>query len=542
VTILVKIRIPSLKKDVVVLKLTTEQMTEAPLFCSDEVIDYSTLEEPFAITESSLGLEYIAEYARILSVLGMSIKDFETKVGPGLLDLTPKEAVATLFELYENCIMINPALDYMTNELKAARAPLPEDMYDIIDLLPDCVSITIKRHLYRDSYIDSLQLIEVDDDDITMFEIQVDELLTSIHELAFDVERVKGLKGELDSKIIGQSHAGDHLYAVVRRLAVGFRDVNKPPAVLLFAGPTGVGKTLMAKVATEYLFGSKTKFGRIDCAGLSEKHDVSKLIGAPPGYVGYPSDRGGDPKEADPALLYREINKMGPDGGVLLLDEIEKAHEDIWDTFLTIFDEGYVKTSVGNIVDLRNVIIIMTTNLGSKEFDDMQRRNPLGFNDKKAISADEDVNDEMIKNVKKTASEALRGYMKPELIGRITDVVPFVNLTTAGLEAVTSLEWSKARGYLMEKLPEISITDGLKKHIATSAKEKLLGARPVQRMVEQYAIDAIAEIYVEHPEKIAKAKNIKIDIRDNNGSCDMVCVIVGKEEYVYEVKQTLSED
>jgi ATP-dependent Clp protease ATP-binding subunit ClpC len=416
-------------------------------------------------------------------------------------------------------------------------------MDGLIDMLPDDVSTSIKKHLYKESFIDSLQLAEMDEDDITMFELTIDELLTDVHEMSFDIERVRGLPLELNTKVIGQSHAADHLYAIIRRLAVGFRDVNKPPAVLLFAGPTGVGKTLMAKVATDYLFGTKNKFGRIDCANLSEKHDVSKLVGAPPGYVGYPSDRGGDPKEQDPAVIYREVSKMGQDGGVLLLDEVEKAHPDIWDTFLTAFDEGYVKTSVGNVVDLRNVVIIMTTNLGSKEFDDMQRKNPLGFNTKDVCAMDDETDaQELIKTIKRTASEALRDYMKPELIGRITDVVPFMNLNESGLKDVAELEWDKARVYLTEKLPEIHITEELKEHIAASAANKKLGARPVQRMIEQYAVDAVAEIYVEYPEKVENTEQIIIDISDNNGFCDTVNVILGESEYEYEVKQTLSDD
>jgi ATP-dependent Clp protease ATP-binding subunit ClpA len=185
----------------------------------------------------------------------------------------------------------------------------------------------------------------------------------------------------------------------------------------------------------------------------------------------------------------------------------------------------------------------MTTNLGSKEFDDMQRKNPLGFNTKDVCSMDDEEDAQaLIKTIKRTASEALRDYMKPELIGRITDVVPFMNLNESGLKDVAELEWDKARVYLTEKLPEIHITEELKEHIASSAANKKLGARPVQRMIEQYAVDAVAEIYVEYPEKVENTEQIIIDIADNNGSCDTVNVILGESEYEYEVKQTLSDD
>lgn len=538
----IKVRISQIKKDIVVKKLDSEEMLDIPLVDYEDIIEYSIYDEPVDVREMISDFEYITDYARIISVASMCVKDFDDKISDALLDLSPREAVAALFDIYIACVMVNPAIDEMTNALKNSMKPLPDDLEEVTELLPDNIATSIKKHLYKDSFIDSLQLVEIDEDELSMFELTIDDLLTDLHEMAFDVERVKGLLSELHRRVIGQKHAADHLYAVVRRLAVGFRDNSKPPAVLLFAGPTGVGKTLMAKVSTEYLFDSKTKFGRIDCSNLSEKHDVSKLLGAPPGYVGYPSDRGGDPKEQDPALIYREVSKMGQDGGVLLLDEVEKAHPDIWDTFLTAFDEGYVKTSVGNVVDLRNVIIIMTTNLGSKEFDDMQRKNPIGFNDKAACAINFGDDVQMVKTIKRTASEALRKYMKPEMIGRITDVVPFANLSVSELKDVTNLEWDKARLYLSERLPEVHLTEELKEHIASAAAERKLGARPVQRMIEQFAVDAVAEMFVEHNSVVKKAESIIIDIDENNGFCDSVRVIIGDEEYDYEVKQTLSED
>ena len=533
----IKVRIPSLKHDITINRLTTDEMDDFPII--EFSAEFESEEEMAAVIAD---LEYISDYARIVSVLDLCVKDFTSKISDELVALEPRKAVDTLFEIYKYCVMVNPSIDIMTNEIQSERKPFPEDLEKAIDLLPDNISSAIKRHLYRDSFIDSIQLMDSEDDDPIAFEVSIDDVLSDIHELSFDIAKVRGLIPELESKIIGQRHAADHVYAIVRRLAVGFRDVNKPPAVLLFAGPTGVGKTLMAKVTTEYLFGSSNKFGRIDCATLSEKHDISKLIGAPPGYVGYPSDRGGDPKEQDPAVIFREVSKMGPNGGVLLLDEVEKAHPDIWDIFLTAFDEGYVKTSVGNVVDLRNVIIIMTTNLGSKEFDDMQRKNPIGFygvhsND---ICGEDDT--ETIKTIKKTATDALRDYMKPEMIGRITDVVPFMNLNKIELKAVAGLEWCKAKIYLVEKIKDVNLTEELKDHIASSASDKKLGARPVQRMIEQYAVDAVAEIYVEHPEIVMDATNIIIDIADNNGKCDMVSVLIGEDKYDYEIKQTLSEE
>lgn len=554
----VKVRITPLRKDVTIYRLTSEEVRERfldddafkiPLPNTEEIVE-GVISGEGILSEYSPNLEYMIEYSRILSVLYSTVKDFHDRCVPELLEMPPEEALDALFEIYDAAVISNPSLDIMTYRINNDSLPLPRDLEEVVGWLPKNISTSIKRHMYEDSVTDDYPRIfeeTSDDGHVKIFEAELDGVEYEAPEIALDLDRVRDLPKELAKNVIGQSLASDHLYAVIRRLAVGFRDINKPPAVLLFAGPTGIGKTLMAKLSCEYLFDSRTKFGRIDCATLSERHDVSKLIGAPPGYVGYPTDKNGDPKEADPSALWKEVSKMGKDGGFLLLDEVEKAHPDIWDVFLTAFDEGYVKTSVGNVVDLRNVVIIMTTNLGSREFAYNMNKMPMGFHEegKKACHSTDDIDKEMeqIKKIKQTALDALKEYMKPELIGRITDIVPFNDLDEEELRGVVDLEWGKATDYLSKKVENISIDKSLRERIAKLSLDKGLGARPVARLLEQYAIDAIAEIYVEYPKKVADAEDILIRYHGVKKGCDLVVVDLGEDEtFDYSVKQSVTED
>ena len=551
----IKVRISALRKDITIYRLDTDEVREAfidpdtafvvPIPQGDEIMD-GIIDGAAAPIRYTTSMEHIFEYAKILAVLYITVKDFAERCVPDILKLQPEEAIDVLFEIYEAAVLANPSIDIMTYRIKGEVNYLPLDLQEVVSWLPETVSGAVQRHVYEDAITDDYPgIFETCDEcgDVRILEADLTELDTDAPEIALDIDNVRRLPNELSTNVIGQGLASDHLYAVIRRLAVGFRDVNKPPAVLLFAGPTGIGKTLMAKVSCNFLFDSKNKFGRIDCATLAERHDISKLIGAPPGYVGYPTDKNGDPKEADPSSLWKEVSKMGDDGGFLLLDEIEKAHPDIWDVFLTAFDEGYVKTSVGNNVDLRNVVIIMTTNLGSREFAYDMKKAPLGFSREAICMIDDDENS-TIKAIKKTAIKALKEYMKPEMIGRITDIVPFNDLDHDELESVVDLEWAKATKYLGKRVGNITIDDSLKERIASISIERGLGARPVARLLEQYAIDAIAEMYVEKPNSLDNVKNAVVTYTgiDSTG-CDTVEVTINdKNSFEYIIRQSLTED
>jgi ATP-dependent Clp protease ATP-binding subunit ClpA len=272
---------------------------------------------------------------------------------------------------------------------------------------------------------------------------------------------------------------------------------------------------------------------------------VSKLFGPPPGYVGYPSGREGDPKDADPSVLWKETQGM-ISGGILLLDEVEKAHPDMWDSFLTIFDEGYAKTSVGNIVDFRNTIIVMTTNLGTQELEDAReekKRTPIGFSKLKSICVlEEGSRTDSIKEVKKTALEAAKEYMKPELLGRITAIVPFLDLSVESMKAVVDLEWAKASEYIADVVDvEIDIHDTVKQRIAEVSSSRGSGARLVSRLVEAYIVDPLAELHVENASIFSGKKYSVKSTGQNSDGCDTVKITYGKKTFDYEVTMTLGD-
>jgi ATP-dependent Clp protease ATP-binding subunit ClpC len=309
----------------------------------------------------------------------------------------------------------------------------------------------------------------------------------------------------------------------------------------MFVGPPGVGKTMMAKESAKVLFGEEA-FGRIDCAQIADKMSNSKLLGPGPGYVGYPSGRAGagqkqptadEIKEQDPSILYKETLGMEA-GGILLIDEIEKADSDALDIMLTAFDEGYVKTSVGNVIDLRNVFIIITSNLGSKELNFRANKKSLGFSTSdSSCKATLDVVD-----VRSTTMAAIRDWMKPELLSRITSIVPFIDLTHEEMVEVVELEWARASAHIGRKIGNhITLSDGLKEHLATKAEERNSGARYVGRLVDSYIVDTIAGLFVDAD---VEEMDIILD-KSSSGNCDSVKAVFGDKTYEHVITETLGE-
>jgi ATP-dependent Clp protease ATP-binding subunit ClpC len=244
---------------------------------------------------------------------------------------------------------------------------------------------------------------------------------------------------------------------------------------------------------------SDEAFGRIDCAQLSEPFTVTKLLGPPPGYIGYPSKRDlgdhVDVKTMDPALFYKETRGMET-GGVLLFDEIEKADPGVLDVLLTVFDEGYVKTSVGNVIDMRNVIIVITSNLGARNLQHARdsRNKILGFspsqgNIEKMLSINE-INDITMK--------AVKDWMKPELLSRVTAVIPFVDLDQDALDSIYEIELEKSLAIVRKTITtRITVEDDLKEKLISVCVDRGSGARYISRLVDTYIIDTLAAFYVD---------------------------------------------
>ncbi len=285
-----------------------------------------------------------------------------------------------------------------------------------------------------------------------------------------DAVRLLQMEDELKKKVISQEEGIKRIAKAVRRSRSGLKDPKRPTGAFLFAGPTGVGKTLLAKSLAEFLFGDQNSLIQIDMSEYMEKHNVSRLIGAPPGYVGY--EEGGQLTEKIRRRPY----------AVVLLDEIEKAHPDVFNMLLQIMEEGHLTDSFGRKVDFKNVVLIMTTNAGANV---IHSGDTFGFGKK-----DEDTSYD---RMKQRLMHEIEREFKPEFLGRLDDVVVFRSLTRENLKQIVEIELAKVRERLSEKGLELVLTEEAKEFIIGKGGEVDYGARPLRRSVENYIEDPLAE-------------------------------------------------
>jgi ATP-dependent Clp protease ATP-binding subunit ClpC len=289
-----------------------------------------------------------------------------------------------------------------------------------------------------------------------------------------DAVRLLEMEKELHKRVISQDEAIKQVAKAVRRSRSGLKDPRRPMGVFLFSGPTGVGKTLLAKTLAEFMFGDQDALIQIDMSEYQEKHNISRLIGAPPGYVGF--EEGGQLTERIRRRPY----------AVVLLDEIEKAHPDVYNMLLQIMEEGHLTDSFGRKVDFKNTVLIMTTNAGAEL---ITSGAGFGFTSGKDANAKHD-------SMKRDLMQVLQRTFKPEFLGRLDDVVVFRKLTDENLKMIVEIELSKVRERLGEK--------GIKLELDEAAREFLIrkgnegdnldyGARPLRRSVEMYIEDPLAE-------------------------------------------------
>jgi ATP-dependent Clp protease ATP-binding subunit ClpC len=285
-----------------------------------------------------------------------------------------------------------------------------------------------------------------------------------------DTLRLMQMEGELHKKVISQDEAIKAIAKAVRRSRSGLQDPKRPTGTFVFAGPTGVGKTLLAKALAEFMFGDEDALVQIDMSEYMEKHNVSRLIGAPPGYVGY--EEGGQ--------LTEQIRRRPY--AVVLLDEIEKAHPEVFNMLLQVMEEGRLTDSFGRNVDFRNVILIMTTNAGAEAI-----KNEAAFGFQKP---DEDAGYE---SMKKRVTDEIEKVFRPEFINRVNDIIVFRHLTQEDLKQVVDLELSKVRKRLDEKGLTIELTDEAKEFLIKKGSNTDYGARPLRRAIESFVEDPLAE-------------------------------------------------
>lgn len=285
-------------------------------------------------------------------------------------------------------------------------------------------------------------------------------------------KKLLNMESILSSKIIGQDDAISSISRAIRRNRVGIKDANKPIGSFIFVGPTGVGKTHLAKSLAEMLFDDKDKIIRIDMSEYMEKHHLSKLIGSPPGYVGY--DEGGQ---------LTEKVKNNP-FSVILFDEIEKAHKDVYNLLLQILDEGHLTDSFGRKVNFTNTLIILTSNIGAKTISDFG--NGIGFQ----TSTSEKQNYEVKKSI---IQKSLKKHFNPEFLNRLDDIILFNSLTEEILKKITEIEINKLIQRLKDKNYNISFDKSVLDRIIELNKQEEYGARPIKRIIQNLCEDYISE-------------------------------------------------
>jgi ATP-dependent Clp protease ATP-binding subunit ClpC len=288
--------------------------------------------------------------------------------------------------------------------------------------------------------------------------------------------RLLKMESALRTKVIGQDEAIESIARSVRRARAGLKDPRRPIGVFLFLGPTGVGKTYLAQQLAEFMFDSQDNMIRLDMSEFSERHTVARLIGAPPGYVGY--DDGGQLTDTVRRRPYC----------LILLDEIEKAHPDVFNLLLQIFDEGRLADAKGRKVDFRNTIIIMTSNVGS---DLIKRDSNLGF----AISQDEvQTHEDRYKRMKDKVLSELKNVFKPEFLNRVDSTVVFHALTPDHIRRIVDLELSQVERRLSLRAVTFEVTEAAKDWLGDKGYDQVFGARPLRRVIQDNIEDKISEM------------------------------------------------
>ena len=283
-------------------------------------------------------------------------------------------------------------------------------------------------------------------------------------------QRLAHLDEHLNERVIGQPEATEAVANAVRRSRAGLQDPNRPIGSFIFLGPTGVGKTETARALAEFLFDDEDAMVRIDMSEYMERHAVARLIGAPPGYVGY--EEGGQLTEAIRRRPY----------SVVLFDEIEKAHPDVFNLLLQILDDGRLTDSQGRVVSFRNTVIIMTSNLGSHDILEQAGR-----------MRDPDVRAE----VEARVLGQLRQHFRPEFLNRVDDIVVFRPLATDDLLHIVELQLRRLERMLAERKIALEVTDGAKALIAEEGYEPAYGARPLKRAIQRHIQNPLAILLLE---------------------------------------------
>lgn len=314
--------------------------------------------------------------------------------------------------------------------------------------------------------------------------------------LASEREKLLFMEDELHKRVIGQDEAIHAISDAVRRSRAGLQDPKKPIGSFIFLGTTGVGKTELARALAEFLFNDENLMTRIDMSEYQERHSVSRLIGAPPGYVGY--DEGGQLTEAVRRKPY----------SVVLLDEIEKAHPDVFNILLQVLDDGRLTDNKGRTVDFRNTIVIMTSNLGSHVINERFE----GFEDQKMTEAKRS---EVIESTKKELFELLKQTIRPEFLNRIDEIIMFLPLNIDDVRQIVTLQIGSLRRMLATSGIELDVSDAAVEWLAQDGFDPQFGARPIKRSLQKNLVNELSKQILAG--QVNKEKPVLVDASDNLG-------------------------
>ena len=298
-------------------------------------------------------------------------------------------------------------------------------------------------------------------------------------------EKIINMENEIQKKVIGQTEAIQKISRCVLRARAGIQDPNRPIGIFLFLGPTGVGKTELTKILSEFLFNDKKSLFRLDMSEFMEKHSVSKLIGSPPGYIGF--EEGG--------ILTESIRRKPYQ--LVLLDEIEKAHPDVFNLLLQVFDDGRLTDSKGRFVNFKNTIIIMTSNLGAEliEFSDEQKNQVEVFTKEKIM-------------------EKVRKHFKPEFLNRIDESIIFNRLTKKEIKKIIDIQLDFLEEILKPKKISAKFDEKSKNWIVNEGFSNLYGARPLKRLIQKEIIDKIAHLILSN--NIKEGSQVSVTVNEDN--------------------------
>ncbi len=312
--------------------------------------------------------------------------------------------------------------------------------------------------------------------------------------LESEASRLIKMEEELKKRVVGQNEAIQKIASAVRRSRAGISEENRPIGSFIFLGPTGVGKTELAKTLAEFLFNDEKALIRVDMSEYMERHTISKFIGSPPGYVGY--EEGGQ---------LTELIKHRP-YSVILFDEIEKAHPEVFNILLQILDNGRLTDAKGRTVNFKNSIIIMTSNIGGEFAAEMGK---IGF-----MSGDEDTRESKEGDMKDKIRKALERHFRPEFLNRLDEIIIFSSLNPTTIEKIVEIQLEKVKNRMADRDIAVSFTPELKKFIAEKGYDQQYGARPLKRAIQSLILDPLAEKIIGG--EIGDGSSIVINAKEGN--------------------------